>query len=218
MARSSGTTQVLSVERENVLAGMPWYVRLLVDQSPCGFNAGDTNLYRYVGDNPTNATDPTGLFLIVTEDQKAKPIELFFGKDNVEYVPIPGKPGFFKVQLKPGAALHLQNYVKDADNNVKAYAAWLFTQASSNLRALTLEQLAEKWSQIIKAGLPRPMTDLEAKAQYLKERASNPSGGGFLQGQKPAKTPPTWDELTPEEKGRMRLLIYGKILSLPVTK
>src|SRR5262245_2655320 len=28
---------------------------------PCGFAAGDTNLYRYVGNAPTNATDPSGL-------------------------------------------------------------------------------------------------------------------------------------------------------------
>jgi hypothetical protein len=29
--------------------------------SPLGFYGGDTNLYRFVGDEPTNATDPTGL-------------------------------------------------------------------------------------------------------------------------------------------------------------
>jgi hypothetical protein len=28
---------------------------------PLGFEAGDANLYRYVGNDPTNATDPTGL-------------------------------------------------------------------------------------------------------------------------------------------------------------
>lgn len=28
---------------------------------PIGFEAGDTNLYRYVGNNPTNYTDPSGL-------------------------------------------------------------------------------------------------------------------------------------------------------------
>lgn len=29
---------------------------------PIGFRAGDLNLYRYVGNDPTNATDPTGLW------------------------------------------------------------------------------------------------------------------------------------------------------------
>jgi RHS repeat-associated protein len=28
---------------------------------PLGFDAGDANLYRYVGNSPTNATDPSGL-------------------------------------------------------------------------------------------------------------------------------------------------------------
>ncbi len=30
-------------------------------EDPIGFDAGDTDLYRYVGNNPTNAVDPTGL-------------------------------------------------------------------------------------------------------------------------------------------------------------
>jgi hypothetical protein len=33
----------------------------LLEEDPEGFDAGDTNLYRYVGDNPTNFTDPSGL-------------------------------------------------------------------------------------------------------------------------------------------------------------
>jgi hypothetical protein len=33
-----------------------------ISVDPMGFDAGDTNLYRYVGNNSTNATDPTGLF------------------------------------------------------------------------------------------------------------------------------------------------------------
>jgi len=32
-----------------------------ISQDPIGFDAGDANLYRYVGNAPTNATDPTGL-------------------------------------------------------------------------------------------------------------------------------------------------------------
>ena len=32
-----------------------------LSQDPIGFAAGDANLYRYVGNSPTNATDPSGL-------------------------------------------------------------------------------------------------------------------------------------------------------------
>jgi RHS repeat-associated protein len=35
-----------------------------ISVDPMGFGAGDTNLYRYVGNNSTNATDPTGLFSV----------------------------------------------------------------------------------------------------------------------------------------------------------
>jgi uncharacterized protein RhaS with RHS repeats len=30
-------------------------------EDPIDFDAGDANLFRYVGNNPTNATDPSGL-------------------------------------------------------------------------------------------------------------------------------------------------------------
>src|SRR5262249_15540088 len=32
-----------------------------LSEDPAGFDAGDPNLYRYVGNNATNATDPSGL-------------------------------------------------------------------------------------------------------------------------------------------------------------
>ncbi len=38
-----------------------WIVRLFSDDRPLGFQAGDDNLYRYVDNDPTNATDPSGL-------------------------------------------------------------------------------------------------------------------------------------------------------------
>jgi RHS repeat-associated protein len=34
-----------------------------ISEDPLGFGAGDTNLYRYVGNSPTNATDPSGMIL-----------------------------------------------------------------------------------------------------------------------------------------------------------
>lgn len=33
-----------------------------LQQDPAEFDAGDPNLYRYVGNNPANDTDPTGLY------------------------------------------------------------------------------------------------------------------------------------------------------------
>ena len=47
-------------------------------EDPIAFEGGDANLYRYVGNSPTNATDPTGLFQLpdarlgrkLTDDEK----------------------------------------------------------------------------------------------------------------------------------------------------
>ena len=32
-----------------------------IEEDPVGFDAGDTNLYRYCGNSPTNARDPSGM-------------------------------------------------------------------------------------------------------------------------------------------------------------
>ena len=45
-----------------------WYdasVRRWMSEDPIGFNGGDSNLYRYVGNGPTNSTDASGLHFIV---------------------------------------------------------------------------------------------------------------------------------------------------------
>jgi hypothetical protein len=41
--------------------------RSLAQQEPLGFEAGDTNLYRYVENDPTDFTDPTGLKILNPE-------------------------------------------------------------------------------------------------------------------------------------------------------
>ena len=38
-----------------------------VGQDPLGFAAGDTNLYRFVGNSPANYTDPTGMSAVTEE-------------------------------------------------------------------------------------------------------------------------------------------------------
>ena len=55
MARDGATLRVLD------WGGSPHVAEPLGGADPLGFAAGDANLYRYVGNNPTNHTDPTGL-------------------------------------------------------------------------------------------------------------------------------------------------------------
>ena len=47
-----------------------------ISQDPLQFNAGDSNLYRYVNNAPTNATDPSGLMTATAENEIKGPIEV----------------------------------------------------------------------------------------------------------------------------------------------
>lgn len=42
-----------------------------ISQDPTGFNAGDTNLFRYVANNPVNFADPTGLHILISAPQQS---------------------------------------------------------------------------------------------------------------------------------------------------
>jgi hypothetical protein len=42
-----------------------------LEEDPMGFNAGDSNLYRYVENNPTDATDPSGMDDLTTGQRLA---------------------------------------------------------------------------------------------------------------------------------------------------
>lgn len=62
---------------------------------PMGFDAGDANLYRFVDNDPTNATDPTGLYL-VTKDKQA--LNAFLNRDLKAL----GEKNIKTLQLKSG--------------------------------------------------------------------------------------------------------------------
>ena len=60
-----------------------WYdakVGRWISEDPIGFEAGDANIYRYVGNGPTNATDPTGLFSVSNWWNEYKVRVIPFGK------------------------------------------------------------------------------------------------------------------------------------------
>ena len=43
-----------------------------LSQDPLGFDAGDSNLYRYVNNAPTDATDPSGMDYLTTSGNEAR--------------------------------------------------------------------------------------------------------------------------------------------------
>ncbi len=57
-----------------------------ISEDPIGFAGGDPNLYRYVGNSPTNATDPSGL--VAFENKSGKPKSIYddiWKKDQASY-------------------------------------------------------------------------------------------------------------------------------------
>jgi RHS repeat-associated protein len=53
-----------------------------VSQDPIGFDAGDSNLYRYLENNPTNGTDPTGLDRYLIYDSSGQVSHASVGVDT----------------------------------------------------------------------------------------------------------------------------------------
>src|SRR5215470_16797565 len=51
-------------------------------QDPLGFDAGDSNLYRYAGNNPTNRSDPSGWYSPLRDPLPDKPPIPWFLKDE----------------------------------------------------------------------------------------------------------------------------------------
>lgn len=61
MVTATTTRRDDAKERKAHQAALPAHIRLLAGDSPLGFNAGDANLYRYVGNSPVNFLDEDGL-------------------------------------------------------------------------------------------------------------------------------------------------------------
>jgi len=184
-----------------------------ITRDPLGFDAGDSNLYRYVNNEPSNLRDPSGFYLIITQNQKERPIEFYFGEDNVEYSPISGKKGFFKVQLKEKAAWEtLQIHVAGKNKDVENYAKYFYSIATNPTYPVTLKELADGWSEVTKVRdslreIPR-MNAEQARLWLRRWTAEHPVGSGFFQGDRPPKRMPAWSELSASAKARLLAFTY----------
>lgn len=101
-----------------------------ISQDPIGFAAGDTNLYRYVGNSPTNATDPSGLVLIAID-----------GTGTKEWLTREKNPH----KLPNGRWLsHVRNFIDDDEEE----AIWDFGP-SNGMTASDLPEIEEKIYQAL---------------------------------------------------------------------
>ena len=61
----------------------------MLSQDPSGYTAGDTNLYRYAGNSPTNGTDPSGLELFVYHAEADQVVKWFHDEVGVTPTLVP---------------------------------------------------------------------------------------------------------------------------------
>ncbi len=100
-----------------------------ISEDPIGFNAGDTNLYRYVGNSPTNAIDPSGLLELPLPIKNDNPLNTPLGelkkhrnttKKNTSQCPIPDpEDPCNRKPLDPNSELtkeFLQQLIQEAAN------------------------------------------------------------------------------------------------------
>ena len=119
-----------------------WYdpkTQQWIGQDPDGL-APDSNPYRYVGNNPTNGTDPSGLYLVVPASEK-QIIDRFFGSENVDYTP---NNGTFRVTLRDAAAYHLLVYTERTHGD-NAYRLFLQSAATSDQNEGSLAELNRRY-------------------------------------------------------------------------
>ena len=63
-----------------------------VEQDPMGFAAGDSNLYRYVNNAPTDGTDPSGEYLWASQNSTAADVQKWLANDQSGFIKSEG-PG-----------------------------------------------------------------------------------------------------------------------------
>lgn len=169
-----------------------------LSEDPISFLGGDANLYRYVGNGPTNATDPTGLEVLLWKNKYPNvPLEAPHKKAGIndvigDYTDSAGnkvelfadKESFYgKVTLQGQAPVAFGRCIVDYGTNVWLVQrdnkgvitslVWVNIAPSSNANKAKLTALiAKKLLEIRKKAAPKPTTikqDMDVIAEALKE-------------------------------------------------
>jgi hypothetical protein len=160
-----------------------------LEEDPIGFEGGDANLYRFVGNDPTNFTDPSGLKEYSCYTQWEKPLPLADPVTGGYSPPLEGHSKFiFRVNDRPAggfspldgpATLFVNPHDQDDSGDVFSVSS----AVTAEIRAS-----AGSWSRNLSQGLsevmPRSPTKLGGLTLW-------PGGGGS-----PAVPPQRLGELT----------------------
>lgn len=127
-----------------------------VSEDPIGFEAGDDNLTRYVGNDPTNATDPSGLQELLdsksTDAAFTDPSPYYDGTEEPDKATYPIAHIFVTTQLEPltkDAALlttsfTLSTWIKETNSVNKSVVSTLFRQSVKKGTEFLFSVLPEK--------------------------------------------------------------------------
>jgi hypothetical protein len=116
----------------------------LVD--PLGFGAGDSNLYRYVNNGPTNATDPSGQSLLINADQQES-LRRIFGAANVRFTDLGGgqfRADFPDADHRDNGFSHMEGFV-EGTNGDPAYGKALYFALGSVIKEVSLTDFNAAW-------------------------------------------------------------------------
>jgi hypothetical protein len=164
-------------------------------KDPAGFMAQDANLYRYVGNDPTNATDPTGKYVIAQNEEAANDTINFLDKEyKIKATKLPYK-GKYYIHAYAGQTKSIQEGFDRADPNFANYdilkalesdsyhiqtgkgSAFLGLIWIKDIREIDrLSWLAERdrpEAERPKLNLPALPVDFDAKLERLQKQVSN---------------------------------------------
>jgi RHS repeat-associated protein len=99
--RQDGDTGLVFADQRTLLVTTGRWMQ----EDPIGFEAGDGDLFRYAGNDPSNATDPSGLFFIAYNDvAKDYWVQRLHDEFQVTVAPVKLPSGMWYLQAGPGEA------------------------------------------------------------------------------------------------------------------
>jgi RHS repeat-associated protein len=133
-------------------------------EDPIGFGGGDANLRRYVGNNPTNATDPTGQFLVVKTGAQDTYLKMLadwgiragaidLGTGRVGIVPTPDGQLAARNKLNGGGLDAFDKTVLEAlisynSKNIEGSAGNVLSLANTSLSASEVHTMMQFWAEL----------------------------------------------------------------------